>query len=232
MWAARLAAGSCAAGCGAALLFPEDTQLVYASALDHVGLPLMRQVTDAETAHSIAIAAASARLTPRLAAIATAPGPAGAEDAARLRVRLWGREFASPIGLAAGFDKNAEAMDGLFDLGFAFVEIGSVTPRPQPGNARPRVFRLEADRALINRYGARSRALTRARRARPPPLARAPSLLTRFPRLGRVRSPARPPRPRALSQASTPTAPRPCARASRRGARRHRPRARREALSA
>jgi len=62
-------------------------------------------------------------------------------------------QFAHPLGLAAGFDKHAEAINGLLDMGFASVEIGSVTPLPQDGNPRPRVFRLEEDRAIINRYG-------------------------------------------------------------------------------
>jgi len=68
-------------------------------------------------------------------------------------------EFVNPIGLAAGFDKNAQAIDGLLDIGFGFVEIGSVTPLPQPGNPRPRVFRLEEDRAIINRYGFNSQGM-------------------------------------------------------------------------
>ncbi|NNL89572.1 MAG: quinone-dependent dihydroorotate dehydrogenase [Marinicaulis sp.] len=62
-------------------------------------------------------------------------------------------EFANPLGLAAGFDKNAEVPNAALDLGFGFVEVGGVTPRPQLGNARPRVFRLREDRAVINRYG-------------------------------------------------------------------------------
>jgi len=66
---------------------------------------------------------------------------------------LFGRRFPNPIGLAAGFDKNATAIAGAFALGFGFVEVGTVTPKPQPGNARPRLFRLTADRALINRMG-------------------------------------------------------------------------------
>ena len=61
-------------------------------------------------------------------------------------------EFENPVGLAAGFDKHAEAMDGLIRMGFGFVEVGSVTPKPQPGNPKPRVFRLEEDNAVINRY--------------------------------------------------------------------------------
>ena len=65
---------------------------------------------------------------------------------------LWGKQLQNPIGLAAGFDKHAEAYGPLLEAGFGFVEVGSVTPRPQPGNPRPRVFRLEEDRAVINRY--------------------------------------------------------------------------------
>lgn len=68
------------------------------------------------------------------------------------KTNLWGKEFASPIGLAAGFDKHGEAVDGLFKMGFGFVEVGSVTPESQPGNPRPRVFRLKKDKAVINRY--------------------------------------------------------------------------------
>ena len=64
-----------------------------------------------------------------------------------------GRRFANPIGLAAGFDKDAVAVAALMRLGFGFVETGTVTPRPQPGNPRPRLFRLEPDRAVINRMG-------------------------------------------------------------------------------
>jgi len=70
-----------------------------------------------------------------------------------LASRLWGRSFVNPIGLAAGFDKHAEAIDPLLRLGFGCVEIGSVTPRPQPGNPKPRLFRLAADEAVINRMG-------------------------------------------------------------------------------
>ncbi len=70
-----------------------------------------------------------------------------------LRVRALGLEFPGPLGLAAGFDKDARGVAGLAALGFGFVEVGTVTARPQPGNARPRVFRLPADRALVNRMG-------------------------------------------------------------------------------
>ncbi len=73
-----------------------------------------------------------------------------------LATRIWDRDFANPIGLAAGFDKDAVAVRPLLDLGFGFVEVGGVTPRPQPGNPRPRVFRLPEQGALINRLGLNS----------------------------------------------------------------------------
>jgi dihydroorotate dehydrogenase len=68
-------------------------------------------------------------------------------------VFLWGLEFPNPLGIAAGFDKNAECVDGLFSLGFGFVEVGTVTPKPQPGNPKPRLFRIPSAWALINRMG-------------------------------------------------------------------------------
>jgi dihydroorotate dehydrogenase len=70
-----------------------------------------------------------------------------------LRTRIAGIDFPNPLGLAAGFDKNAEVPDAMLRLGFGFVEIGGVTPLPQPGNDRPRVFRLVEDGAVVNRYG-------------------------------------------------------------------------------
>src|SRR5690349_9864197 len=98
---------------------------------------------DAEAAHGLALRALKSGLVPR----DRRPDPPS------LRVNVWGRDLANPIGLAAGFDKNAEAPDALLGLGFGLVEIGSVTPRPQPGNPRPRLFRLPADRGVINRMG-------------------------------------------------------------------------------
>ncbi len=77
----------------------------------------------------------------------------------RLSQSLWGKTFPNPIGLAAGFDKDAAAVGPLLDLGFGFVEVGSITPRPQPGNPRPRVFRLPEDGAVINRMGFNSAGL-------------------------------------------------------------------------
>jgi dihydroorotate dehydrogenase len=97
---------------------------------------------DPETAHRAAITALAAGLHPR--APATDP---------RLKRTVMGLTFPNPVGLAAGFDKGAEVPDAALALGFGFVEIGSVTPRPQPGNPRPRMFRLPRDRAVINRLG-------------------------------------------------------------------------------
>jgi len=97
---------------------------------------------DPETAHGLAIAALNAGLYPR----APAPDP-------RLRRRVFGLDFPNPIGLAAGFDKNAEVVDAALAMGFGFVEVGTVTPLPQAGNPRPRMFRLTADRAIVNRLG-------------------------------------------------------------------------------
>jgi dihydroorotate dehydrogenase len=97
---------------------------------------------EAEQAHGIAIKA-----------LKLAPLPAPAPDDASLAVRALGLEFPNPVGMAAGFDKNAEVPDALLRLGFGFVEIGTVTPLPQSGNPRPRLFRLPRDQGVINRLG-------------------------------------------------------------------------------
>lgn len=96
-----------------------------------------------ERAHRAALAALRAGL---------APG-AGAVASPRLETTLFGCALPHPLGLAAGFDKNAEAVAPLLRAGLAFVEVGAVTPRPQPGNPRPRLFRLPQDHAVINRFG-------------------------------------------------------------------------------
>ena len=70
-----------------------------------------------------------------------------------LRTKLLGKEINNPIGLAAGFDKSAEIYNQIYKLGFGFVEVGTVTPKKQFGNEKPRIFRLEKDQALINRLG-------------------------------------------------------------------------------
>jgi dihydroorotate dehydrogenase len=82
-----------------------------------------------------------------------APLPPAGRDDPRLQVQAFGLTFSNPIGTAAGLDKNAEAIDPVLRLGFGFVEIGTVTPRPQDGNPRPRMFRLRADEGVINRLG-------------------------------------------------------------------------------
>lgn len=107
--------------------------------------PLFRPLLfrlDAERAHRMTIRALSA-----------VPGGAEIKADAALAVTISGIEFPNPVGLAPGYDKNAEVPHAMFRLGFGFVEVGTVTPRPQSGNARPRLFRLVEDRAVINRMG-------------------------------------------------------------------------------
>lgn len=101
---------------------------------------------------------AAHRASVRLLKAGLSPAPRIAADA-RLAMRVAGLAFPNPLGLAAGFDKHAEAPDAALALGFGFVEVGGVTPRPQPGNPRPRVFRLRSARAVINRYGLNSEGL-------------------------------------------------------------------------
>jgi len=96
-----------------------------------------------ETAH---------HLTLRALALGLVPAPGGTPEPL-LRTTLWGRDFPNPIGLAAGFDKNAAVPDAMLGLGFGFVEIGSVTPLAQAGNPKPRIFRIGEDGAVINRLG-------------------------------------------------------------------------------
>ncbi|KAI0666837.1 dihydroorotate dehydrogenase [Trametes maxima] len=114
-----------------------------ASLHKYVVTPVIRYALDPETGHRLAVRVLGSGLAPR----------DQLSDDDILKVELWGQELSSPVGLAAGFDKNGEAIDGLFNLGFSWVEIGSVTPKPQPGNPKPRVFHLPSDSALINRYG-------------------------------------------------------------------------------
>jgi dihydroorotate dehydrogenase len=124
--------------------------------------PMLR-LLDPETAHTLSIRALRLGLAPRLAA----PMPPV------LNISVFGLNFSNPVGLAAGFDKNAEVPDALLRLGFGFVETGTVTPLPQAGNTRPRLFRLPEDQAVINRLGFNNqgldayRARLAARRNRP-----------------------------------------------------------------
>ena len=123
--------------------------------------PLIHKL-DPEEAHNLSVKA-----------LALMPPFAGASDAPELTVETMGFRFPNPVGIAAGFDKHAEAIDGALRLGCGFVEVGGVTPLPQPGNPRPRVFRLPEDGAVINRYGLNSdgmeavRQRLAARRGRP-----------------------------------------------------------------
>lgn len=109
--------------------------------LTDLGAVILRQM-DPETAHRLAIRA-----------LQVTPLPAPGADDPILKTRIAGLEMSNPVGLAAGLDKNGEALDGLSRLGFGAVECGSVTPRAQAGNPKPRLFRLSEDRAIINRMG-------------------------------------------------------------------------------
>ncbi len=111
-------------------------------AAERIGLAALRRF-DPETAHGLALRALRAGLAPL-------PGPV---TTPRLATTLAGLELPNPVGLAAGFDKNAEAAAPLQRAGFGFVEVGAATPRPQPGNPKPRLFRLTEDAAVINRFG-------------------------------------------------------------------------------
>jgi dihydroorotate dehydrogenase len=106
-----------------------------------VALPFLR-LLDAESAHRATIA--GLKLLPRRSP---------EKDDPRLAVSAFGLDFPNPIGLAAGFDKDAEVPDAMLGFGFGFVEVGTLTPRAQPGNPRPRAFRLLEDHGVINRYG-------------------------------------------------------------------------------
>ncbi|MCC5999756.1 MAG: quinone-dependent dihydroorotate dehydrogenase [Pararhodobacter sp.] len=110
--------------------------------LERLGLGLLHRL-DPETGHGLALKALRAGLV----------GGNGPISTSRLRVQLAGLDLPNPLGLAAGFDKNAVAVDALSRCGFGFVEAGAATPRPQPGNPRPRLFRLTEDHAVINRFG-------------------------------------------------------------------------------
>jgi dihydroorotate dehydrogenase len=112
------------------------------SLIASAALPVLRLI-DPERAHGLALRALAAGLAP------TAPP----SDDPRLAVTAFGLDFPNPIGLAAGFDKNAAVGMPLFRLGFGFIETGTVTPLPQAGNPRPRIFRLREDQAVINRLG-------------------------------------------------------------------------------
>lgn len=110
--------------------------------LERLGLAALRRFNP-ETAHDLSIMALRAGLVP-MPGVPTSP---------RLRVTLAGIELPNPVGLAAGYDKNAKALAPLCRAGFGFIEVGATTPRPQPGDPKPRLFRLTEDHAAINRFG-------------------------------------------------------------------------------
>ncbi len=108
--------------------------------------PLVRPflyLVSPETAHNLSLAALAWGFGPRF----NTPADPG------LAITLWGKHFPNPLGLAAGFDKGATVMGPMLDLGLGFVEVGTITPRPQPGNPKPRLFRLDEDLGIINRLG-------------------------------------------------------------------------------
>lgn len=112
------------------------------SLIESLGLAALRRI-DPETAHGLALKALRTGLAPL-------PGPV---TSPRLATTLAGMPLLNPVGLAAGFDKNATALAKLFRAGFGFLEVGAATPLPQEGNPRPRLWRLAEDRAAINRFG-------------------------------------------------------------------------------
>ena len=136
-----LGTAAASAGAYAFLLDDEQSSAAQFKLFEYLA-PAMR-LMDPETAHNVGI---------ELLARGVAPVETR-RDPPELAVDAWGLRFANPIGLAAGFDKDAKAFPALEAMGFGFVEIGSVTPKPQPGNPKPRVFRLRELGAVINRYG-------------------------------------------------------------------------------
>jgi dihydroorotate dehydrogenase len=130
-------------------------------ALFELARPLLHAL-DPEQAHELTLKALEAGFYPRAT---------GADDP-RLAIELWGMRFSNPLGVAAGFDKDARVADAVVAMGFGYTEVGTVTPRPQVGNPRPRIFRLSGDRAIINRLGfnnaGHAAALARLSRRSPP----------------------------------------------------------------
>lgn len=134
--------------------------------IEKIGLKALHQI-DPERAHRLALVAMKAGVVPLSGLVTTD----------RLKTRFCGMDLQNPIGLAAGYDKNATVVDALTQAGFGFVEVGAVTPLPQAGNPKPRLFRLTKDQAVINRFGfnnegmqAAAARLTRRSRRRPVPV--------------------------------------------------------------
>ncbi len=121
------------------------------SALADLALPFLRAL-DPEHAHEVTLKALEAGLYPRQLE----------SDDKRLEQKIWGLDFPNPVGIAAGFDKDARVWQAILGSGFGFAEVGTLTPRPQTGNPRPRVFRLTGDGAMINRLGFNNEGHARA----------------------------------------------------------------------
>jgi dihydroorotate dehydrogenase len=137
----RLAYVAAGAAAGSLAVYRNDPKQLHFDVVSSTGA--LVRLLDAETAHNLGIMAAKMGFFPK----ETRPDPPS------LATTVWGRKFPNPIGMAAGFDKHAEVIEPLLGIGFGFVEIGSVTPLEQPGNPKPRCFRLKEHGAVINRYG-------------------------------------------------------------------------------
>jgi dihydroorotate dehydrogenase len=120
----------------------KDVKKKMFGALFELARPLLHAL-DPEQAHELTLKALEAGLYPRAAGV----------DDPRLALELWGMRFCNPFGLAAGFDKDARVAQAVLAMGFGHTEVGTLTPRPQAGNPRPRIFRLSGDKAIINRLG-------------------------------------------------------------------------------
>ncbi|KAI3426943.1 hypothetical protein D9Q98_006887 [Chlorella vulgaris] len=138
------------AAVGTLMTYRRDLKQLHFDLASATG-PLVR-LLDAETSHNVGLLAARWGLLPR----ETRPDPPS------LHTTVWGRKFPNPLGVAAGFDKDAEVVEPLLGLGFGFVEVGSITPQPQPGNPKPRAFRITEQGAVINRYGFNSKGVDAA----------------------------------------------------------------------
>jgi dihydroorotate dehydrogenase len=178
--AAVLGAGAAAAACTTDAVREHPAYLAF---VDGVGVGVLRFALDAEAAHDATIALLKAGVAPReprrvafprietgaranlyqkrelIAWRKRGPSREPSSTSRRLETTVWGMRFPNPVGLAAGFDKQAQVMSPVLDMGFGFLEVGGVTPLPQAGNPKPRLFRLDADGGIINRFGLNSQGL-------------------------------------------------------------------------
>lgn len=141
--AAKIKQGAVVLASGTVLFWTGLTVSGHAKFYKNVIMPLGQKICDPESAHVWAIKLAKRGIMPLIKQ----------NHFEEMKCTVFDQQFDNPIGLAAGFDKHGEAVDAMIGIGFGFVEIGSVTPQPQPGNAKPRIFRLKNDSGIINRYG-------------------------------------------------------------------------------